>query len=57
MEALNEIEALYQQLLAAWNNQSARGMAELFSEEGELIRMRFSPTSIPSSKITLPLDL
>lgn len=37
MDALKEVETLYQQLLAAWNNQSARGMAELFAEEGELI--------------------
>lgn len=33
----NEIQAVYQQLLDAWNNRSARGMAELFAEEGELI--------------------
>ncbi|UFJ41722.1 SgcJ/EcaC family oxidoreductase [Brevibacillus humidisoli] len=37
MDVSNEIEALYRQLLEAWNNQHARGMAELFLEEGELI--------------------
>jgi uncharacterized protein (TIGR02246 family) len=34
---LNEVHALYQQLLDAWNNRSARAMAELFTEEGEVI--------------------
>ncbi|MBN3527379.1 SgcJ/EcaC family oxidoreductase [Paenibacillus apiarius] len=33
----NEVRALYQQLIEAWNNRSARAMAELFAEEGELI--------------------
>ncbi|MFW5437561.1 SgcJ/EcaC family oxidoreductase [Paenibacillus apiarius] len=35
--AQNEVRALYQQLIDAWNNRSARAMAELFAEEGELI--------------------
>lgn len=35
--ASNEVCALYQQLLEAWNNRNARGMAELFTEEGESI--------------------
>jgi uncharacterized protein (TIGR02246 family) len=33
----DEVHALYQQLLDAWNNRNARGMAELFTEEGESI--------------------
>jgi uncharacterized protein (TIGR02246 family) len=33
----NEIQALYQQLLEAWNNRSARAMADLFTEDGESI--------------------
>ncbi|MDQ8739216.1 SgcJ/EcaC family oxidoreductase [Paenibacillus sp. LHD-38] len=33
----NEIEAVYHQLLDAWNNHSAGSMAELFTEEGEQI--------------------
>lgn len=37
MNDTDEIQALYEQLLAAWNNRSARGIAELFSENGELI--------------------
>ncbi|MBS4178758.1 SgcJ/EcaC family oxidoreductase [Lederbergia citrea] len=32
-----EIQALYQQLIDAWNNRSARGMADLFIEDGESI--------------------
>ncbi|WP_274365136.1 SgcJ/EcaC family oxidoreductase [Paenibacillus thermotolerans] len=34
---MNEVRAIYSRLLDAWNNQSARGMAELFAEEGEMI--------------------
>jgi len=34
---LDEVHARYQQLLDAWNNRSARGMAEQFTVEGELI--------------------
>jgi uncharacterized protein (TIGR02246 family) len=33
----NEIQAVYHQLLDAWNNRSADSMAELFTEEGEQI--------------------
>jgi uncharacterized protein (TIGR02246 family) len=33
----NEVHALYQQLLDAWNNRSACAMAEQFTEEGEMI--------------------
>ncbi|MBA2870012.1 uncharacterized protein (TIGR02246 family) [Anoxybacillus calidus] len=33
----NEVIALYQQLLDAWNNRSADAMAEQFTEKGELI--------------------
>jgi uncharacterized protein (TIGR02246 family) len=32
-----EVHAIYQQLMDAWNNRSAEGMAELFTDEGELI--------------------
>lgn len=37
MDAVKEIETVYRQLLSAWNDQNARGMAELFADEGELI--------------------
>jgi uncharacterized protein (TIGR02246 family) len=37
VNGLHEVETLYQQLLAAWNNQDARGMAVLFAQEGEMI--------------------
>jgi uncharacterized protein (TIGR02246 family) len=39
MESLvsKEVHSLYQQLIDAWNNCSAAGMAEQFTEEGELI--------------------
>lgn len=30
-----QVTALYQQLLNAWNNKDARGMADLFTEDGE----------------------
>lgn len=30
----NEIKELYQKLIDAWNHRDAKGMAELFSEEG-----------------------
>jgi uncharacterized protein (TIGR02246 family) len=33
----NEVQAVYQQLLDAWNNRSARAMADLFTEDGESI--------------------
>ncbi|WP_232697392.1 SgcJ/EcaC family oxidoreductase [Brevibacillus daliensis] len=33
----NEVQALYQQLVDAWNNRSACAMANLFTEEGESI--------------------
>jgi uncharacterized protein (TIGR02246 family) len=33
----NEIQAVYHQLVDAWNNRSAGSMAELFTEEGEQI--------------------
>ncbi|MBS4205464.1 SgcJ/EcaC family oxidoreductase [Lederbergia citrea] len=32
-----EVQVLYQQLIDAWNNRSARGMADLFIEDGESI--------------------
>lgn len=37
MAGSNEIQELYQHLLDAWNNRNARGMAELFTEDGESI--------------------
>ncbi|MDR6224728.1 SgcJ/EcaC family oxidoreductase [Desmospora profundinema] len=37
MVVQNEIQALYQQLLDAWDDCNARGMVELFTEDGELI--------------------
>lgn len=33
----NEIVTIYQQLLEAWNGRNARGMADLFAEDGESI--------------------
>jgi uncharacterized protein (TIGR02246 family) len=32
-----QVQALYKQLLEAWNNRSAHNMAELFTEDGESI--------------------
>lgn len=37
MKPSNEIQAVYQQLLDAWNNRNARAMANLFTEDGENI--------------------
>ena len=34
---LNEIKALYQKLIQAWNNRNAQEMADQFTEQGELI--------------------
>jgi len=34
---LEEINSIYQKIIDAWNNRSASGMAELFTDEGELI--------------------
>ncbi len=33
----NEVQALYRQLLDAWNDRNARAMADLFAEDGESI--------------------
>jgi len=33
----SEVQALYQQLIDAWNNRSARAMADQFTEDGEMI--------------------
>ena len=33
----NKIISIYQDLLEAWNNQNAQGMADLFAEDGEQI--------------------
>ncbi|MED3625427.1 SgcJ/EcaC family oxidoreductase [Bacillus thermocopriae] len=35
--ASKEVQAVYEQLLEAWNNQDARGMSDLFTEDGESI--------------------
>lgn len=51
----NRVSALYQQLLAAWNDQNARGMADLFAEDGELIGFDGSQ-SIGSSEIFSHLE-
>jgi len=32
-----EVQAVYKQLIKAWNHQNARGMADLFAENGESI--------------------
>ncbi|WP_139488685.1 SgcJ/EcaC family oxidoreductase [Brevibacillus dissolubilis] len=39
MNALAEkaVQALYQQLIHAWNNRNARAMADLFAADGEMI--------------------
>ncbi len=34
---VKEVQAVYHQLLNAWNNRNAEGMAALFTEEGEQI--------------------
>lgn len=33
----NKVYELYQRLITAWNNRDASGMAELFTNEGEMI--------------------
>ncbi|WP_428910811.1 SgcJ/EcaC family oxidoreductase [Niallia sp. Krafla_26] len=33
----NKVISIYQDLLESWNNQNARGMADLFAEDGEQI--------------------
>ncbi|MCM3726951.1 SgcJ/EcaC family oxidoreductase [Neobacillus cucumis] len=37
MERIIEVEGIYRQLLEAWNIRSARGMADLFTDDGEMI--------------------
>lgn len=37
IEATQEIRNLYQQFLNAWNERNARGMADHFTEDGEMI--------------------
>lgn len=34
---INEVQELYQQLINAWNNRTASGMADLFIKDGEII--------------------
>ncbi|KZE64841.1 DUF4440 domain-containing protein [Fictibacillus phosphorivorans] len=36
-EATNAVQNLYQQFLNAWNERNARGMADYFTEDGEMI--------------------
>lgn len=33
----NEVQSIYQRLLEAWNNRNAKGMADLFTIDGESI--------------------
>jgi uncharacterized protein (TIGR02246 family) len=35
--SLKDVQAVYKQLLDSWNNCNARGMADLFTEDGESI--------------------
>ncbi|MGX6445123.1 SgcJ/EcaC family oxidoreductase [Neobacillus sp. K501] len=37
MDQLLEVQAVYHQLIEAWNNRNARDMAEVFTEDGESI--------------------
>lgn len=37
MDKTLEVQATYHQLLEAWNSRNARGMADLFAEDGESI--------------------
>ncbi|RID86236.1 SgcJ/EcaC family oxidoreductase, partial [Peribacillus asahii] len=37
MDKAFEVKAIYKQLLDAWNSRSARGMADLFMDDGESI--------------------
>jgi hypothetical protein len=61
----SEIQAIYEQLLDAWNNRNARRMAELFTEARlsvlmavrPLDRMRYFPTSTPSLNTTPQLNM
>ena len=55
MDVSHEIAVLYRQLLDAWNNQLARGMADLFSDKGELIGFDGSH-AIGPEEIFLHLD-
>jgi uncharacterized protein (TIGR02246 family) len=51
---ITDLQAIYNQLLDAWNSQSARGMADLFTEDGESIGFDGSQ-SIGSEEIFLHL--
>lgn len=44
----NEIEKLYKQLIDAWNNRDARGMAALFSDEG--LQIGFDGSKVEGKK-------
>ncbi|KAB2334537.1 SgcJ/EcaC family oxidoreductase [Cytobacillus depressus] len=50
-----EVQAVYKQLLEAWNNRDARGMADLFTEDGESIGFDGSQ-SIGRGEIFLHLE-
>lgn len=49
-----EVQAVYKQLLDAWNKRSAHGMADLFTDDGEIIGFDGSQ-SIGREKIFLHL--
>ena len=51
----NKVISIYQDLLEAWNNKNARGMADLFAEDGEQIGFDGSQ-SIGRSEIFSHLD-
>ncbi|MEH7237963.1 SgcJ/EcaC family oxidoreductase [Bacillus sp. JJ1562] len=51
----NKIISIYQNLLDAWNTQNARGMADLFAEDGEQIGFDGSQ-SIGSAEIFAHLE-
>lgn len=44
----NEIENLYQKLIAAWNNRDAQAMADLFAEQG--IQIGFDGSKVIGQK-------
>ncbi|MFJ8267483.1 SgcJ/EcaC family oxidoreductase [Peribacillus asahii] len=56
MDKAFEVKAIYKQLLDAWNNRSARGMADLFMDDGESIGFDGSQ-SIGKEEIFLHLKL
>jgi uncharacterized protein (TIGR02246 family) len=49
MTASAQIEALYRDLLASWNDRDAAAWGELFTEDGSLVGFDGSPVNSPSS--------